>query len=169
MYQSAEKCPCSVRAALFASSLLVVLAVPVCADAETILTVDGAVSTAGGALELDLDEIKAMPQVTFRTSTNWTDGVSTFTGVALKHLMEEAGAAGVEVHATALNSYSAVIPLDSISEASPIVAYAVDGDILSRRDKGPLWIVYPFDESDAFRNDVIYGRSVWQLRSLSVK
>ena len=168
MYQYADKCPTSLRVALFAASFFALLSLPTPSTAETVLTVEGDVAAQGG-LNLDMDAITAMPQVTFRTATNWTDGVSTFTGVALKHLLEEAGATGDEVEAVALNNYSAVIPLDSIDDDSPIVAYAVDGEFLSRRDKGPLWIVYPFDESDAFRNDVIYGRSVWQLRSLRVK
>lgn len=168
MYQSAEKCPHLLRTTLFAASCLAILSLPLRAEADVILTVDGDVAAEGG-LHLDLEALRAMPQVTFRTATNWTDGVSTFTGVALKHLLDEAGATGDEVEAIALNNYSAMIPLDSIDEDSPIIAYSVDGEMLSRRDKGPLWIVYPFDESDAFRNDVIYGRSVWQLRSLKVK
>lgn len=169
MYKFAEKCPPLLRVAVLAALVLPLLPAVAQAEPEVVLTVEGAVTADGGALELDMDELKAMPKVTFRTATNWTEGVSTFTGVALKDLLEAAGAEGAEVHATALNNYSAAIPMDSIDEDTPIVAYAIDGVPFSRRDKGPLWIVYPFDESDAFRNEVVYGRSVWQLRSLRVK
>lgn len=171
MYQFAEKCPQALRAVLCAAFLLPVTASLATAEGQgdVVLTIDGAVSVAGGALDLDMDALQAMPPVSFATATNWTDGVSTFTGVPLRALLDAAGATGTEVQATALNNYSVIIPMDGIDAEYPIVAYSIDGQPFSRRDKGPLWVIYPYDADDAFRNEVIYGRSVWQLRSLSVQ
>lgn len=48
-----------------------------------------------------------------------------------------------------------------------ILAYLLDGQPMSVRDKGPLWLVYPYDASPAFRSEVIYSRSIWQLDRIS--
>ena len=37
------------------------------------------------------------------------------------------------------------------------------------RDKGPLFIVYPFDSDPALKSRTFYGRSVWQVAKLVVK
>lgn len=171
MYQFAEMFPRAIRSG--AAALLILAMTQIAADAkasdEAVLTVNGAVTADGGSLVFDMATLQSMPSVTFSTSTNWTDGISAFTGVPLKVLLDTVGATGTEVEAIALNNYSASIPVDSIDEDSPIIAYAIDGQAFSRRDKGPLWVVYPYDESDAYRNELIYGRSVWQLRTLTVK
>ena len=171
MYQFAEMFPRAIRSG--AAALLILAMTQIAADAkasdEAVLTINGAVTADGESLVFDMATLQSMPSVTFSTSTNWTDGISAFTGVPLKVLLDAVGATGTEVEAIALNNYSASIPVDSIDEDSPIIAYAIDGQAFSRRDKGPLWVVYPYDESDAYRNELIYGRSVWQLRTLTVK
>jgi hypothetical protein len=39
----------------------------------------------------------------------------------------------------------------------------MDGKTMSVRDKGPLWIIYPYDSSADYRTEVVYSRSIWQL------
>ena len=36
------------------------------------------------------------------------------------------------------------------------------------RDRGPLFVVYPFDAQPELRNAVYYSRSAWQLKSIEV-
>jgi hypothetical protein len=36
------------------------------------------------------------------------------------------------------------------------------------RDKGPLWIVFPFDSATEFQRESIYARSIWQLNRIAV-
>lgn len=138
---------------------------------EVILTVDGTVSNTndGDTAAFDLDTLMAMPAVTFSTNTTWTEGAQSFTGVPLKAVLDAVGAEGTEVAATALNNYSVTIPFDGLSDQAPIIAYHIDGETFSRRDKGPLWIVYPYDSDPAYQNELIYGRSIWQLSRLTVK
>lgn len=158
-----------------AMTFLAFSAIPAFADlatptGEQILTVDGAIANtnAKGSAQFDLDMLMAMPASSFETTTNWTDGKKTFTGVPLKALLESVGAEGATVTATALNNYSVEIPMDSITDDVPIVAYHIDGEPFSRRDKGPLWIVYPYDQSEEYRTDLVFGWSIWQLSKLSV-
>jgi len=36
------------------------------------------------------------------------------------------------------------------------------------RDKGPLFMIYPFDAQPELRSAVYYSRSVWQLSEIEV-
>lgn len=175
MYQSAFSLCRTPRA--FARAVAISVSVlMVCApaaraqdSAEVILTVSGAVTATGADADFDMAELRALPAISFETTTTWTEGVTRFTGVPLAALLDAAGATGTVIEAIALNNYSVSIPVDSLDRDTPIIAYEMDGATFSRRDKGPLWIVYPYDESERYRNELIYGRSIWQLRTLSVK
>ena len=37
------------------------------------------------------------------------------------------------------------------------------------RDKGPLFIVYPYDSDEVLRSERYYNRSAWQLKSLEIE
>ncbi len=37
------------------------------------------------------------------------------------------------------------------------------------RDKGPLWLVYPYDSNPDLNTDKYYSRSVWQIKELNVQ
>ena len=157
-------------ATLFSFSTLPAFAEMAAPTGEQILTIDGAIATTNvdGSAQFDLEMLMAMPPASYETTTNWTDGKKTFTGVPLKALLESVGADGVTVVATALNNYSVEIPMDTITDEAPIVAYHIDGETFSRRDKGPLWIVYPYDQSEDYRTELVFGWSIWQLAKLSV-
>jgi hypothetical protein len=36
------------------------------------------------------------------------------------------------------------------------------------REKGPLFVMYPFDRVPELRNAVYYSRCIWQLREIEV-
>ncbi|ESW59509.1 MAG: oxidoreductase [Rhodobacter sp. CACIA14H1] len=137
---------------------------------EPVLTVRGAISVTNsdGAASFDMDMLQAMPSAEFATSTNWTEGVKTFKGVPLKTLLDSLGAKGATVTATALNNYSVDIPMEAIEDGVPIIAYTIDGETFSRRDKGPLWIVFPYDSSTEYQSELVFGWSIWQLTELTV-
>ena len=132
---------------------------------EVLLTVTGNLETtnADGAAAFDLEMLEALPKTEFSTTTVWTEGMQDFEGVSLQTLSELLGVEGENLHATAVNDYGINIPTDSIAKDGPIVAYRMNGKTMSLRDKGPLWIVYPYDSSPDLRSEVIYSRSIWQL------
>ena len=72
------------------------------------------------------------------------------------------------VTVTALNDYSAEIPIGDFLDHSVILASRLDGEELSVRDKGPLFVIYPFDLEPDLYNEVYFGRSVWQVTSIAV-
>lgn len=128
---------------------------------ETVLTVS--VSEGDTSVEFSRAELAALPGTEFTTSTIWTAGVQTFTGVLLLDLLQAVGAPSTDLHVIAINGYDVEIPASDIVEDGPIVAYAVDGEPMSIREKGPLWIVYPYDSKSEYRSETIYSRSIWQL------
>ncbi|RUS60790.1 oxidoreductase [Pseudorhodobacter sp. E13] len=130
-----------------------------------ILTVSGqiAATNAEGAAQFDLEMLEAMEATTVETSTIWTEGTHRFDGVALATLVDRLGITGSTLRALAINDYAVDIPLTDAVENGPIIAYKMDGATMSVRDKGPLWIIYPYDSSAEYRSEVIYSRSIWQL------
>jgi hypothetical protein len=138
---------------------------------DIVLTVCGLIRVQnwGNCAALDLETLKALGGVQVLTSTIWTEGVQRFEGVPLKVLLERLGAVGSVVWARAANDYGAEIPVAETSEEGPIIAYSMNDRQMSLRDKGPLWIIYPYDADSRYRNDVVYSRSVWQLVALDVR
>ncbi len=136
------------------------------ARAEVLLTIIGG---DGREVAYSRADLEAMPRVSFKTSTTWTEGVQEFSGVPLKVLLEGAGITEGMVKATAVNDYVVDIPVDALSDDAPIVADLIDGKPFSRRAKGPLWIMYPFDSAASVRTEENFGRSVWQLVRLAQK
>lgn len=134
------------------------------ARAEVLLTI---VSNDGRELVYSRADLEALPRVSFKTSTTWTEGVQEFSGVPLKALLEGAGITEGMVEAMAVNDYVVDIPVEALTDDAPIVADLIDGKPFSRRAKGPLWIMYPFDSAASVRTEENFGRSVWQLVRLA--
>jgi hypothetical protein len=135
------------------------------ATGEVLLTVTGriAVTNAHDAAQFDLGLLESLGPQTIRTGTIWTQGPQTFEGLPLNVLITALGITGQTLRATAINDYSVEIPITDAQEGGPIVAYRLNGKTMSVRDKGPLWIIYPYDLNSDFRSEVIYTRSIWQL------
>lgn len=137
----------------------------------TILTVGGLIGNrnAGGEARFDIDSLRELGVETFTTSTIWTDGPRVFTGVPLDALLAAVEPSGQTLVATALNDYRVEVPVsDAARENGPILAFEIDGAPMSVRDKGPLWLVYPYDADAGLRTEVIYARSIWQLARIDV-
>ena len=123
----------------------------------------------GGEVDFDLGRLKALGAEHLHTSTIWTNGVLDFTGVPLVTLTHFLGLTSGKLHAVALNDYTVDIPVSDAVKDGPLLAYALGGKPMPVRDKGPLWIVYPYDQNPAYRNEVIYTRSIWQLEHIEVE
>lgn len=145
------------------------LAAPVFAD-ETVLTITGAVAQPeeGEAWTFDMAALRQLPAASIETTTIWTTGSQTFEGVALVDLLAHVGATGNAIRAVALNDYAVSIPVTDAVAGGPIVAYTQNGSEMSIRNKGPLWIIYPFDGNQIYKSEEYYSRSIWQLDRIEV-
>lgn len=138
---------------------------------EVVLTVSGQMNNAqkDGSVKFDMEMLEALPQRETKTVTPWFDQERSFKGPLVAELLKAVGATGTTVHVTAVNDYSADIPIDDFMSNPVILATTIDGQHLSVRDKGPLFLIYPFDLEPALYNEMIFGRSVWQVVSLEVR
>lgn len=139
------------------------------ARAETpILHITGTVAD-GAPVSLTRADLEALPQHVIETHTVVTDGVRSFEGPLMRDLLDHVGADGEEVVALALNDYEVTIPVADFENYDVVAALTMDGERLSPRDRGPIWIVYPRDDHAALQ-DIRYDyRWVWQLASLEVR
>ncbi|MGE4533751.1 molybdopterin-dependent oxidoreductase [Halomonas sp.] len=138
---------------------------------EVVLTVSGEVglTNVDDEAHLDSDMLAALPRERLTTHTSVTDGPQTFEGFLARDLLDALHAEGERVTAMALNDYLAEIPVADFERYDVLLADTMNGERLTRRDKGPLWIVYPRDDHDELQ-DIRYDyRWVWQLHRLEVE
>lgn len=139
-------------------------------EGAVLLTVSGNISVTnqGDQAVLDRRMLMSMPVTGFKTKTIWTKGKQLFKGVSLHELLESLGVTEGTLKATAINDYSVLIPVSDAVEGGPIVSYSRNGALMSVRDKGPLWIVYPYDSNTAYQTEQVFSRSIWQLDRIEI-
>ena len=138
---------------------------------RVILAVSGKISITndGDSAKFDRPMLEELGMVSFTTVTPWYDGPVTFEGVPMTRLLQRLGGQGEMVQAVALNDYSTEIPVADFARWGVVLALKRDGTYLSIRDKGPLFIVYPYDTNAELRSPRYYGRSAWQVARLVVR
>lgn len=138
---------------------------------KPVLTVSGKISNKnlGNRFVFDMEMLANLPQHSFRTKTPWYTDPREFTGPLLRDVLAAAGSEGKILTAYALNDYKTAIPVDDAVNYDVIVARMIDGKLMPVRDKGPLFIIYPFDDNAELRSLTYYGRSAWQLKEIQVR
>jgi hypothetical protein len=136
-----------------------------------VLTVSGKIGekNAGETARFDMKMIEALPQHSFTTSTPWFDRPVKFTGPLLSDLLAAVKASGTSISAEAINDYRITIPVADATRFKVIVARQIDDRPIPVREKGPLFVVYPFDSNAELRTSVYYERSIWQLKALDIQ
>jgi hypothetical protein len=135
---------------------------------KAILTVSGNIGS-GGSAQFDREALERLGLVSFETKTPWYDGTMKFEGVPLAKIMAQVGAKGDRIQAVALNDYSSEIPMEDVAKYNVILALKRNGEYMPVRDKGPLFVVYPYDSDPELKSQKFYSRSVWQVKALLVK
>jgi len=135
-----------------------------------VLTVKGKVSATneGGAAHFDMAMLEKMAQRSITTKTPWYEGPKKFTGPLLRDVLAAAGAKGATLRAVALNDYKVDIPFDDAQKFDVVMARLLDDKPMPVREKGPLFIIYPFDDKAELRVPQYFSRCAWQLRTLEV-
>ena len=137
---------------------------------KPLLTISGKITnTTPEGATFDRSKLEALGMETIETKTPWYKETVKFEGVPLEKLMAAVGANGDRVQAIALNDYSVEIPIEDFAKHHAILALKRDGEYMSVRDKGPLFVVYPYDSDPELRSQKFYSRSAWQVNRLIVK
>jgi hypothetical protein len=137
---------------------------------RVVLTVRGQLNAPnqGSDAVFDMQMLEKLPQKTFSTRTPWYPEAVSFTGPLLRDVLAAAGAKGSRILALALNDYKTEIPFDDVLRQDAIIARLMNDKPMAVRDKGPLFIVYPYDARSELRSEIYYNRSAWQLKALTV-
>lgn len=137
---------------------------------DVILTIAGGIKHTNreGMAAFDRAMLENLGLSELRTWTPWTVGKPAFRGVLAKALMDRVGAEGTAVHARALNDYEVTIPLSDFSDYGVLIVMYQDGQELTVRERGPLWIVYPWTDHPELDDRPTRQKSIWQLVHLRV-
>jgi hypothetical protein len=136
-----------------------------------ILVISGEIDSTNkdGTAQFDRKMLEGLGTVAVETTTPWHNGRVRFEGVPLARLMKHVGAKGQKVTAIALNDYSTEIPLSDFEQFGTILAIKRDGEYMPVRDKGPLFVIYPYDSRPELKSQLYYGRSAWQVSKLVIR
>jgi len=143
-------------------------------EGPVVLTLTGRVRSAnrptpGGAqAQFDMGMLERLPQHSFSTRTPWYSQPRKFTGPLLRDVLSAAMAHGETLRAIALNDYRVEIPFDDAQRFDVLLARLLDDKPMSVRDKGPLFIIYPFDQHAMLRRTQYYTRCAWQLKAIDI-
>jgi hypothetical protein len=162
-----------IAATLFLSACLAPLAAQALEKptGDVILTVAGTLdhANADGTAQFDLKMLEELAGRSASMETPWTEGKVKFSGPLLRAVLDAAGAHGTTLHIIALNDYSADVPMDDAVTLDTMLATRMDDKLMSVRDKGPLFLIYPFDQNHDLYNEKYFSRSVWQIKTIEVK
>lgn len=129
---------------------------------ETVLIV----SSASGDAEkvLALEDLLALEQVEITTSNEFVDGKKVFKGPLVRDILILCRASdAVQVSLIAANDYQVEVDAHEFFDYDAILALSMDGEMLSKRDKGPIWVIYPMSDHAELRKPVYNSRLIWQL------
>ncbi len=138
---------------------------------DVILTISGDLThpNVGRTAQFDLEMLEALQGRSGSMETPWTAGKVTFSGPLFRAVLDAAGAHGSTLKVVALNDYAAEMPVQDAAALDTILATRMDGEVMSVREKGPLFLVYPFDKDAALYNEKYFSRSVWQIKAIEVR
>lgn len=137
----------------------------------TILVVEGQIRNCNSGLEarLDLSMLEALPKTVVKTQNPWEAGEATYEGVLLRDLLGFVDANGTVLKITALNDFRADLSVSDTQSIGVILAYKRNGQYMPVREKGPLFVVFPFSENPSLSNEERFAQSVWQVARITVK
>ncbi len=140
------------------------------AAAEDLLVIRNATDPAQAEVRFSEADLLALPQVTIRTRTEFTDGVVEFVGPLARDAIAfiDAGAA-TTVHLVAANDYAIDLPFSDLTDYDVILAMQTNGERLTIRDKGPIWLMYPLDDHTELQDPMYNNRLIWQLTFIELR
>jgi hypothetical protein len=120
-------------------------------------------------IEYTDEEILALEQVEITTDNDYVDDTAVFSGPRLRDVFgdQEIGSED-SIRLRALNDYSTEMPASEALDYDVILALSMNGERLSVRDKGPIWVIYPMSEHEELREPRYNDRLVWQLSSVEL-
>lgn len=118
-------------------------------------------------LLLSIEQLLELPQQEFSTLHTWTDVKETFRGPLLEDVINLVCKGVVSVELKALNDYSITVDFEGVRQYKPIVAHSINGQRLTIRDKGPLWVMVDYETYNLDEKN-LESLMVWQLSDIVI-
>jgi len=139
---------------------------------KVVLTVGGHVTlpNAGTVTTFDMAMLEALPQVTMVTHTPW-DGAAVviFKGPLMRDILAAAGASGAKAKVIAINDYAVAIPTADFDKDGVILATKRNGQPMTVREKGPLWVIYPLADRPDLDIYETHTKMAWQVKAIDLE
>ena len=129
-------------------------------------------SKEGSSVRLELSEadLRSYDAATFTTINPYVEVPTEFTGALLRDLLADFDLSdATSLRLRAINDYAVSMPVDDIEKYDVIVAYLSEGEPMSVRDKGPLWVMYPISDNPELDDPSVHSRLIWQLVAIEAE
>lgn len=144
--------------------VLILMAISTVTQSSPILSLE---SPTGQQINLSREDLESLPQTTFTTSTPWTKGIHTYQGPRLNLITDKLKPSINGIRIYAVNGYSYDINIHDLQEYPFILALRQDEKALSLRNKGPFWLLVPFDQNPHWLSlDKLRNQLVWQINKI---
>ncbi|WP_394406181.1 MULTISPECIES: molybdopterin-dependent oxidoreductase [unclassified Sulfitobacter] len=143
-----------------------VLILPNFGLAQTILSL----TTSKQSVDFTLEQLQTLPQTTVVTANDYVEPSAVFQGPLLRTVLEALEIdKDAELKMIALNDFTSTVPASDAFDYDVIMAVLRDGERMTVRNKGPIWVIYPMDDNPELRSDIYNDRLVWQLKEIAVE
>ncbi|MFM4992170.1 hypothetical protein ACEUCK_09570 [Aeromonas veronii] len=123
----------------------------------------------GQQVTLDEAALSALPQTEFTTTTPWTQGAHHYRGPTLSAVLAAQGIPDArKIAVSALNGYQQVVDLALFDGVPLTLVRQEDGKPLTRRNKGPLWLLIPFTTYPKLDVPAIHNCMAWQVTRIEI-
>lgn len=114
---------------------------------DRVLIVNTDSSTHCGSKELIFSEkqLEELPQKTFKTQHTWATTPQEFSGPLLADVLKKICPSARDIYLRSLDQYSIMVNFSKVAKYEPILALKIDGQPLTIREKGPLWLMINTD------------------------
>jgi hypothetical protein len=124
---------------------------------------------ATGGLAISEAQLLDLPNHTITTATEWTPR-SRFDGPLLSDVLALAKVRGKSIRLFALDDYSITIPWSDMDRYGIILAHSQNGERLSKRKFGPLFLMYPRDQyASVLDTPTGTEKFIWQVCGIHVQ
>ena len=141
------------------------------AQGRVILTVSGNIlhQNDGAVARFDRSMLDSLGKVSVTTRTPWTETSDTYEGVLVRDLLRRVGASSTTFLAIAHDDYEVEIQGVDFERYPIILATHVNGKRMRLRDKGPVWMIFPWDDFPELHGETNSGFSVWQMKEIVIR
>lgn len=148
------------------TSLLLVLTPLMAQASDPLMTL---VLPNGRQVAYDEATLAALPQAEFETATPWTAGKHRYRGPTLAAMLAVNGASNAQhLLVTGVNGYQQRVAL-SLFEGVPLVLARYEDDKpMTRRNKGPLWLLTALSDNPKIDVEPVHNCMVWQVVRIEV-